>query len=180
MFDLLSLLSIDRRENTYYLFVTMNPDQNAILKILLIDDDEDDYVVFKLALSEVDEAIELFYGSCADDISTVLAQTKPQLIFLDINLPRMNGIECLQQLQNDEQGKAIPVVMYSSSELPRDLQQSFDAGASLYFRKPTDLSSLIAALKKIIALDWEEPRHIREKYLVDGRYTAFSTEEAYS
>ena len=158
----------------------MKPDQNAILKILLIDDDEDDYVVFKLALSEIDEAIQLFYGSCADDISHLLLQTRPQLIFLDINLPRINGIECLQQLQNDDQGNHIPVVMYSSSELPRDLQQSYDAGAVLYFRKPTDISTLIAALKQIIALDWEKPRDIREKYLVDGRYTAFSIEDAYT
>ncbi|HEV7332837.1 MAG TPA: response regulator [Flavisolibacter sp.] len=155
----------------------MQTDRHSILKILLIDDDEDDYIVFKLAISEVDDSIQLLYCNCADNISQILAQTRPQLIFLDINLPRINGIECLQQLQNDTIGKTIPVVMYSSSELPRDLQLSFDSGASLYFRKPTDVSKLISSLKEIFAMDWNQPGVIRAKYLIDGRYKAFSTEE---
>lgn len=153
----------------------MQTDRHAILRILLIDDDEDDLIVFKLAISEISDSIQLFYCNCADNVSLVIEQTRPQLIFLDINLPRINGIECLQELQNDKIGKTIPVIMYSSSELPRDLQLSFSFGASLYFLKPSDVSKLVSALKEIFAMDWTQPGNIREKYLIDGRYTAFAT-----
>lgn len=153
---------------------TMHTDQLAIQKILLIDDDEDDHIVFKLALTELDSSVQLFYTNCADNLLAILDQVKPHLIFLDINLPRTDGIECLQLLQNDAFGKSIPVVMYSSSELPRDLQLSFDAGASLYFRKPTDVSRLVAALKEILEMDWRQPATIRSRFLVNGRYTPYS------
>ncbi|MBB1282773.1 response regulator [Flavisolibacter sp. BT320] len=155
----------------------MQIDRHAITRILLIDDDDDDHIVFKLAMAEVDDSIQLLYSNCADNITDLIALEKPQLIFLDINLPRINGIECLEQLQKDKLAKTIPVVMYSSSELPRDLQLSFGAGASLYFQKPTELSKLISALKKIFAMDWEQPGTIREKHLMDGRYMAFATNE---
>ena len=155
----------------------MQIDRHSISRILLIDDDEDDHIVFKLAMSEVDQSIQLFYCNSVDNISQVIVQTRPQLIFLDINLPRINGIECLQDLQKDDIGKIIPVIMYSSSELPRDLQLSFDSGASLYFRKPTDVSKLESALKEIFTMNWEQPGTIRAKYLIDGRYMAFAAQE---
>lgn len=153
----------------------MQTHRHAPSRILLIDDDEDDFIVFKLAIAEVNHSIQLFYCNCADNVSLVIEQKRPQLIFLDINLPRISGIECLQELQNDPIGKTIPVIMYSSSELPRDLQLSFHAGASLYFRKPMDISKLVFSLKEILAMDWTQPGNIREKYLIDGRYTAFLT-----
>lgn len=151
----------------------MQTDRHAPLRILLIDDDEDDFIVFKLAIAEISHSIQLFYCNCADNVSQVIEQKRPQLIFLDINLPRINGIECLQELQSDPVGKTIPVIMYSSSELPRDLQLSFHAGASLYFLKPSDIAKLVSSLTEIFAMDWTQPGTIRQKYLIDGRYTAF-------
>ena len=147
----------------------------TIKKILLIDDDEDDCMVFKMALSEVNRDVEFAYRNCGDKITDALPTVKPDLIFLDINLPRINGIECLQQIRKSEWGYHTPVVMYSSSELPRDLQASYERGANLYFRKPNNIRFLLDALQAILQMNWHHPDAIKAQYYKNNRFYAFDT-----
>lgn len=135
-----------------------------IKKILLIDDDEDDCLVFKMALAEIDPSITLFYECYGDAVEKTLSATEPDIIFLDINLPRVNGIECLEQIQQSALYHTVPVVMYSSSEQARDLSSAYQAGAILYFRKPSNISSLIQSLKKILSMNWQDTSTIRSQY----------------
>jgi CheY-like chemotaxis protein len=141
-----------------------------ISKVLLIDDDEDDCMVFKMALAEVDASIKLIYSNSCETVSELLASTKPDLIFLDINLPRVNGIECLEKTLSSFTGNKVPVIMYSSSEMPKDLTESYELGAALYFRKPNNITNLIESLKKILAMDWEKRSLIHKEYYNDGNF----------
>jgi CheY-like chemotaxis protein len=144
-----------------------------IEKILLVDDDEDDCMVFKMALAEVTNEVKFAHRNSCEEIGDAILTYQPDLIFLDINLPRVDGIDCIQQIMKSEPGQRIPVVMYSSSELPKDLQASYLAGASLYFRKPNNITSLINALRDILQMNWHHPDRIKTHHYKDGSYFTY-------
>jgi CheY-like chemotaxis protein len=148
-------------------------DKVKIKKVLLVDDDDDDCMVFKMAVGEIDSSIRFIYRTSCDGLAPVLLDEKPDIVFLDINLPRVNGIECLLQIRDTAREKNIPVVMYSSSELPKDLAQSYQNGAALYFRKPNNITILVDALRNILQMDWHQPDNIKAQYFKDGVYHVY-------
>ena len=67
----------------------------------------------------------------------------PELILLDLNLPRVDGAQVLSHIRQTQAYKATPVIILTSSDSPRDRETALRLGASLYFRKPTDLTSFM-------------------------------------
>jgi CheY-like chemotaxis protein len=78
-------------------------------------------------------------------------ETQPAVILLDINMPRVNGIEVLQQLKQHPQYRRIPVVMLTSSRESRDLQATYDLGANSYIEKPVSFSRFMEIAAQIEA-----------------------------
>jgi CheY-like chemotaxis protein len=144
-----------------------------IERVLLIDDDEDDCLVFKMALDEAVPGTRLFYKNCCDEFASAVEEAKPDLIFLDINMPRVNGIECLERIEQSSGSFNIPIIIYSSSEHPRDLTASYQKGAALYFRKPANITHLIASLKNIFQMDWHQPSAITSQFTKEGKYQTY-------
>lgn len=117
---------------------------------LLADDDVDDRELFCEALAKVDPSILCYCVTDGKQALKLLASKeseKPQIIFLDINMPGMNGWECLKELKANEQYKDIPVVMYSTSNHKREASISIDLGALCFFCKPSDFVELKDILK---------------------------------
>ncbi len=119
---------------------------------LLADDDADDTELFCEALEGIDPSIICY---CATDGKKVLeilqneTLKKPQVIFLDINMPGMNGWECLKQLKDNKAFKHIPVIIYSTSIRQKEADQALDMGALCSFVKPTyfkDLKEILVVL----------------------------------
>ncbi len=112
--------------------------------ILLADDDKDDAEMFCEALAEIDESIVCH---CSENGSGVLKMLKaqekaPGVVFLDLNMPIMNGWECLKQLKAEEHYKDIPVIMISTSSYKNDMDAAADLGAVCYFVKPNNFNDL--------------------------------------
>lgn len=149
-----------------------------IKTILLIDDDEDDYMVFKIALAEAAPHVALKHKTTCENIAEVLATIKPDILFLDINLPRVNGIKCLELLQKSTVNNTVPIVVYSSSELPKDLISSYHLGATLYFHKPSNVNTLIQSLNSILKMNWHAPDVIKNQFFRDGKYSVYQEEPA--
>ena len=128
------------------------------IRILLVDDDADDQIYFKDALEEVKG---LVICEVANNGNEALRQIEipppPDLIFLDLNMPIMNGYECLEVLKNESRFKHIPVVIFTTSKNTKDIERSKKMGASLYFTKPSDFKTLCSKLGQIIQLDF--PHH---------------------
>jgi len=143
--------------------------KSSVKKVLLVDDDEDDSIVFRLALSELQADIQFRWNNSCDNVVRELEQWKPDVVFLDINLPRINGLECLAHIEKAAKLSHVPIIMYSCSELPKDLQCSYELGACLFFRKPSSLSQLTAALADILQMNWHSPATIRQKFYSGGR-----------
>ena len=119
-----------------------------INSVLLTDDDPDDRFLFEEALLSADP--DITYQSAVDGLDAIDKLKKgslPDVIFLDVNMPRMNGIACLQELRQIPLLSEIAVIMYSTSSYYRD--ECFKLGADAYIEKPSDFAKLCEKLKVI-------------------------------
>ncbi len=122
--------------------------------IFLIDDDCDDREIFQTVLSGVDSNIKLL-TACdgVDALEKLNSEAKDiDLIFLDINMPRMDGIECLQQLKKNSKYKEIPVIIYSTTSQENFVNKTLALGAVSYLTKSNSFEALSDSLKKILDL----------------------------
>ncbi len=121
----------------------------------MIDDSYDDYIALKRSLLKISEAnITLEHISdpvLVDDIlKPDIDQVElPNLIILDINMPRMNGIELLEKLKKHELFKPIPTIMFSTANKCEDIMKCRELGSSSYVQKPVGLDKLNDVSKKI-------------------------------
>lgn len=121
--------------------------------ILLVDDDLDDVELTKRAFarSHVPNEIEVARdGSAAlDRLLGPDAGPLPALVLLDLNLPRVDGLEVLGQLRADERTRLLPIVILTSSREERDLVEGYRLGANSYVRKPVDYAAFQDMVRQI-------------------------------
>lgn len=122
--------------------------------ILIVDDDIDDAEMFQDALHFVDASIHCIFSK--DGVAALkLLETSPQenlpdLIVLDMNMPRMNGKQCLQKIKANQALTDIPVIIYSTSQLEEDVKQTHQMGAMNFITKPSRFSELVVIAKEIV------------------------------
>ena len=133
------------------------PQTKEPVNVVLADDDKDDQEIFQDALTETNIPIALATVDNGQELIDHLkdpTEPNPDIIFLDINMPVKNGKEVLAEIKSDETLNEIPIVMLSTSDHLKDVEDSFTAGANLYVQKPGSFKSLIILLKKIFTLKW--------------------------
>ena len=118
-------------------------------KFLLADDDADDIDLFIEALQSIDESIELTTAINGKEALRKLTEINPEIIFLDINMPEMDGWECLLKIKNTDRIKQIPVVMLSTSSISINGKKAIQAGAFGYLEKPTSYVKLKDFLEEL-------------------------------
>jgi CheY-like chemotaxis protein len=128
--------------------------KNEPFHILLADDDEGDRMLFKDAFSEM--KIKTIVTTVNDGIQLMNWLNKednhiPYLIFLDLNMPRKNGLECLKEIRNTEKLKDILIAIYSTSDNEKDMEETFLNGANVYLTKPNDFNVLKELLYKAVS-----------------------------
>ena len=116
--------------------------KTAVQKILLIDADDDDHFIFEHILCEVAPSVQLEIRTSEEGIVEAVRQLQPDLIFLDINLPRGGGIECLQLLKQCGDSHLFPVIIYSSLYNPKDIEIAFELGAVQFIQKADHYSQI--------------------------------------
>ncbi|MFC5407787.1 response regulator [Larkinella bovis] len=126
---------------------------NEPVTCFLIDDDEDDQELFALALKKVDPNLTCVVADDCGEALRMLKQEEnfcPQYIFLDLNMPRMHGKQCLVELKKIARIENIPIIIYSTSSEPRDIQETKALGASAFLTKPPLISMLTARLSQLL------------------------------
>lgn len=116
---------------------------------LLIDDDPDDQLLFSLAVKQLNKSITYFNADNGPDAFKLLDQENcilPDIIFIDLNMPIINGSDCLIQLKANAKLSHIPVVMYSTSSREEDINKTKNLGAFAFITKPHTISDLTAQL----------------------------------
>ena len=79
----------------------------------------------------------------------------PHILFLDLNMPRKNGIDCLLEIKHSDNLKDIPVAIYSTSASEEDIEDTFVKGANVYIKKPSDFGTLKKILEEVITINWQ-------------------------
>jgi two-component system response regulator len=120
--------------------------------ILLVEDNADDEQLTLRAMrqSEVPNMIRVARDG-AEALEHLFAPGArlPDLILLDLKLPKVSGLEVLQRLRADERTRALPVVVLTSSDEERDIVESYSLGANSYIRKPVDFDEFIDAVRQL-------------------------------
>lgn len=114
-------------------------------KFLLVDDDTDDSFLFGEVLAEVDPTIQFETASNGQEaLEHLVTEGKPlpDVIFMDLNMPRMDGKQCLFEIKQNERLQHIPVMMYTTSSHSTDIEQSMQLGAICFITKPSDSKEL--------------------------------------
>jgi CheY-like chemotaxis protein len=122
-------------------------------KILIVDDDSDDNGLFTEALATVEPDIVCYSAADGQEALEKLDAKviePPDIIFMDINMPIMNGWQCLTRLKSVHHYKDIPVIMYSTSSSKRDKDLAKDLGAICFFTKLHDFKKLIKMLEIVV------------------------------
>ena len=131
------------------LTVEIKPDF-MIHKFVVVDDDPDDVDLFLEAISEISQTITCLSAKDGRDLLGKLASGEiinPDIIFLDVNMPDMNGWECLANLKSNADFKSLPVIMYSTSSAKKDAEKALELGALGFYEKPTSFLILKEFLK---------------------------------
>ncbi|WP_299248401.1 response regulator [uncultured Cytophaga sp.] len=114
-----------------------------MIEFLLVDDDNDDSDLIVEALNEMDIPVNYTYAmEGADAVKMIDGGYVPNIIFLDINMPGMDGWQCLKQFKSNQAVKDVPVIMYSTSSFQHEIDKAFELGALAFFTKPNHYSLL--------------------------------------
>ena len=144
------------------------------IHILLVDDNLNEHFFFKHALVQIARPVKF---EALEGGLELIAHFKeesnplPDILFLDINMPLKNGKECLSMLRADERFDSVPIVMYSTSDAQRDIDETYALGADLYVRKPNGIEALRAMISSVIFIyDKNElKRSAKENYLLTAQ-----------
>ncbi|RDI53767.1 response regulator [Flavobacterium glaciei] len=133
----------------------MNTD---FINICLADDDEDDRLFFTDAFDELkmntkvstfNDGVELMNYLNNED--SVL----PSVLFLDLNMPKKNGVECLLEIKKNEKLNGIAIAIYSTSSSEEHIEETFINGANIYIKKPNDFEELKKILSEVVTINWQ-------------------------
>ena len=129
------------------------------VEVLLVEDNPDDVELTLRALKKnkianrievvTDGAKALEYIFGPPQAGSEGGRPKPKVILLDLKLPKVDGLEVLRRLKSDEQTKAIPVVVLTSSKEERDLVETYRLGANSYIAKPVDFERFVHAVSEV-------------------------------
>jgi two-component system, chemotaxis family, response regulator Rcp1 len=126
------------------------------VEILLVEDNPSDVILTQIAMRECKIANQLQVASDGEQALRLLRaqgeyanRPRPDLILLDLNLPRMDGRELLAELKTDESLRTIPVVVLTTSDAERDVVQSYELHANAYITKPIDMDQFVRVVRAI-------------------------------
>jgi CheY-like chemotaxis protein len=130
------------------------------IKILLADDDEDDLLFFRHAVNDSGIGADLTAvsdGSKLIDYMLNLSEAPaPDIIFLDINMPGIDGKSCLREIRKQERFSDIPIVILTTSNHPKDIADTYRDGANKYFTKTLFYKNSVRSMMNLFADDWRD------------------------
>ena len=129
---------------------------------LFVDDDQDDHEIFMMSVNRVNPSIRVDHASSGTEAIELLKSYKcgfPDFIFLDLNMQRMTGIECLTELKKLPDISEIPVIIYSTSLNEDIIYHTLRLGAYDHIEKPSQMQDLDMYLRRIFQIEEEPQNH---------------------
>ena len=145
-----------------------------IRTVVFAEDDEDDQLYFKEVFREINADIQIVFVRDGNQLLQLLQNFLPDIVFLDLEMPYKNGLECLVQLRAEAPYADLPIVVFSSTMRPANIQTAYEMGAHLFLHKSSKYSEYSDCLKKILSMDWDHPEKIRESHCSEMVYHSFN------
>lgn len=123
---------------------------------LLVDDDLDDHEIFNMALADLGGDVTITTAVNAPQALQQLSFKNnfiPDYIFLDLNMPRMDGKQCLAAIKSQPHLDHVPVIIYSTSSSPGDIKEFMSMGATAFIKKPSSITELSNTLHHLFDLE---------------------------
>lgn len=139
------------------------PTPHSSAEILIVDDDPGDAELMRMSLDFLGERMTVAFASDGEEALTWLEaeaaskEAKAALVLLDLNLPRIGGIEVLRRLRDDGRLRRISVVVLTSSAREQDRKAALQAGAAEFLTKPVSFEDLMSEIKRIVATYVRKP-----------------------
>jgi CheY-like chemotaxis protein len=126
------------------------------LHIAIVNDDEDDNLILKEVLETISPDSTLrFYHDGFDLLANAAEIQIPDLIFLDIVMPKMSGIDCLRRVKNNKLLQNIPIIIYTGVHNEDVVKDCFASGANVFMEKAVTYAGTKRLIEKVLKLDWE-------------------------
>ncbi|GAB3012528.1 response regulator [Cyclobacterium sediminis] len=131
---------------------------NNFLNVVLADDDEDDRFLFKEAIKQLSIQTRLLLFNDGQELINYLfsdESERPNLLFLDLNMPVKDGMQCLREIRQNEAFKDLAIAIYSTSSTEQDIEATFIYGANIYINKPSSFAKLKEVIEKVLQVNWQ-------------------------
>ena len=128
------------------------------IHIILADDDEDDILFFTDAFDELKINTKVNTFKDGEELMNYLNTddaVMPNVLFLDLNMPKKTGIECLSEIKANNKMSGIAIAIYSTSASEEDIEKTFVLGANIYIKKPGDFKKLKKVLSEVVSINWQ-------------------------
>ena len=131
---------------------------NDSLLILLADNDENDRAFFKDALLEIKVKTDLKLANNGSQLMKYLDNPEnrlPDIVFMDLNLPVLSGMECLIEIRKEIRLRDLAIAIYSTASSEENIEEAFVQGANIYIKKPDDFLVLKIVLEHVLTINWQ-------------------------
>jgi CheY-like chemotaxis protein len=131
---------------------------NETVRVLLADDDSEDRNDFLEAFESLKIVTNVNTVKNGIELMNFLTNPSvklPHLVFLDLNMPKKSGLECLMEIRRLNRLKDLTVVIYSTSSSEKDVEETFLNGANIYVKKPAHLTMLKKTLLQVLTINWQ-------------------------
>ena len=148
-----------RKQIANYLILLSSISRGKKISVVLAEDDIDDQILFEEAILEAAIPVDLKILGDGERLMEYLESVPavmPDVIFLDLNMPCLNGFECLDLIRKNEKLKSIPIIIFSTSVNKSDILNTYNKGANLYFPKPYSFHQLVDSLRQLFRMEKEE------------------------
>lgn len=138
------------------------------MHILMAYDEKDDFYIFRQAVQKASEPLKISYAANWLELLRSMIRTLPDILFIDLNMPVKNGIECLQLLREDRKYDPIPIIIYSTSVSTDDIDKAYKNGANHFIVKPSTIEDIADMIKKICSMGKNALQSIppREEFVI--------------
>jgi CheY-like chemotaxis protein len=127
--------------------------KNYLSKIVSVEDNEDHFDIMEFHLKDINPELQVLHYSDGESAIKNMAEIRsfmPQIILLDLNLPKFSGIEVLAELRQNPEFLNIPVIMFTTSNNKKDIRAAYATGANSYLLKPIEPDGIRNSLKAIL------------------------------
>lgn len=143
--------------------------KTQIKNLVIADDDRDDQVLLREAIEEFSPDINI--NAVFDGVQLLhhlrTSSVLPDLVLLDMNMPNMNGLECITEIRADERLNGVPVVFLSTSSDLTDILKGYECGANLFFSKPNSFTGIRLLMQSLLFIQWNDfPCRLDKSYFI--------------